>query len=120
MTEIHVVADIDHSPPPTGPVTARSREPLWRQMAGQALRQRRSARGQTLGQVAARAGVSPQYLSEIERGLKDPSSEIIAAVSGALGTSLLDLTADVARSLSASRTPCAQAAPARLSCALAA
>ena len=120
MTEICVVADIDHSPPPTGPVTARSREPLWRQMAGQALRQRRNARGQTLDQVADRAGVSPQYLSEIERGLKDLSSEILAAVSGALGTSLLDLTADVARSLSSSRTPHAQVTSVTMSCALAA
>lgn len=120
MTEIHVVADVDHAGSAASPVTVRSHEPLWRQMVGQALRQRRNVRGQTLGQVAARAGVSPQYLSEIERGLKDPSSEIIAALSGALGTSLLDLTADVARTLSASRTPCAQAAPATLSCALAA
>jgi transcriptional regulator with XRE-family HTH domain len=29
--------------------------------------------------------VSPQYLSEVERGLKDPSSEILAAITGALG-----------------------------------
>jgi transcriptional regulator with XRE-family HTH domain len=34
-------------------------------------------------QTAARAGISPQYLSEIERGLKDPSSEILAAIAGA-------------------------------------
>jgi transcriptional regulator with XRE-family HTH domain len=36
--------------------------------------------------------VSPQYLSEIERGRKDPSSEVLAAISGALGLSVLDLT----------------------------
>ena len=65
-----------------------SREPL-----------RRTDSGETLNEVAARAGVSPQYLSEIERGLKEPSSEIIAAVGGALGITLLDLTLDVARSL---------------------
>ena len=32
-----------------------------------------------------RAGISPQYLSEVERGRKDPSSEVLAAISGALG-----------------------------------
>ncbi|WP_444542065.1 helix-turn-helix domain-containing protein, partial [Brevibacterium paucivorans] len=76
-----------------------SREPLWRHMLGESLRERRTDSGETLNEVAARAGVSPQYLSEIERGLKEPSSEIIAAVGGALGITLLDLTLDVARSL---------------------
>ena len=46
----------------------------------------------TLTEVAGRAGVSPQYLSEIERGKKDPSSEMLAAVAGALGRRVLDLT----------------------------
>lgn len=68
-------------------------------MLGESLRERRTDSGETLNEVAARAGVSPQYLSEIERGLKEPSSEIIAAVGGAVGITLLDLTLDVARSL---------------------
>ena len=68
-------------------------------MLGESLRERRTDSGETLNEVAARAGVSPQYLSEIERGLKEPSSEIIAAVGDALGITLLDLTLDVARSL---------------------
>ena len=42
--------------------------------------------------VADRAGLSAQYLSEIERGRKDPSSEMLSAVSGALGLSVADLT----------------------------
>src|SRR5699024_12657069 len=46
----------------------------------------------------------PQYLSEIERGVKEPSSEMIAAVAGALGVTLLDLTVAVARRLSGLRT----------------
>ena len=87
---------------------AKLREPLWRHMLGDSLRERRNDLGQTLGEVATRAGVSPQYLSEIERGLKEPSSEIIAAVSGALGTSLLDLTIDVARSLAVVSPPAAE------------
>lgn len=47
----------------------------------------------TLVDAADRAGISPQYLSEIERGRKDPSSEIVAAVAGALGSSVLELGA---------------------------
>ncbi|MGO1509988.1 MAG: helix-turn-helix domain-containing protein [Actinomycetaceae bacterium] len=74
-------------------------DPLWRHMLGARLRELRHARGERLGDTAARAGVSPQYLSEMERGVKDPSSEMIAAVAGALGVTLLDLTVAVTREL---------------------
>ena len=74
-------------------------EPLWRDVLGEKLRAARTDRGQTLAETAARAGISPQYLSEIERGRKEPSSEMIAAVAGALGTSLVDLTTEVAEHL---------------------
>ena len=67
-------------------------DPLWRSVLGMFLRRRRLEQGLTLAQVARTAGVSTQYLSEIERGVKDPSSEIIAAVAGALGLGLVDLT----------------------------
>jgi DNA-binding XRE family transcriptional regulator len=67
-------------------------EPLWREALGDQLRAERRARGERILDVAERAGVSPQYLSELERGRKDPSSEILSAVSGALGLSVLDLT----------------------------
>lgn len=71
---------------------ARTRpEPLWREQVGRALRQVRLAAGLRLVDVAERSGVSPQYLSEVERGLKDPSSEILAAVSGALGLRTVDV-----------------------------
>ena len=46
-------------------------------------------------QTAERAGISPQYLSEVERGRKEPSSEMIAALAGALGTTLIGLTEQV-------------------------
>ena len=49
--------------------------------------------------MAEQAGVSTQYLSEVERGLKEPSSEILDAVSGALGLRLVDLATRVARTL---------------------
>jgi transcriptional regulator with XRE-family HTH domain len=54
-------------------------------------------------QTAARAGISPQYLSEIERGLKDPSSEILAAIAGALELTVLDLTTAIVVDLRADR-----------------
>ena len=66
-------------------------EPLWRAVLGARLRDLRHDRGLTLVEAADRAGVSPQYLSEIERGRKDPSSEIVAAVAGALDSSVLEL-----------------------------
>lgn len=74
-------------------------EPLWREVLGARLRRLRRQRRLTLTQLARLAGVSPQYLSEIERGRKEPSSEMIAAISGALGLSLVSLTGEVAAEL---------------------
>ena len=67
-------------------------DPLWREAAGHVLREQRHRREQTLAEVADRAGISVQYLSEVERGRKEPSSEVLAAVTGALRLTLLDLT----------------------------
>ena len=71
-------------------------EPLWREELGRALRLTREELGDRLVDVAERAGVSPQYLSEIERGRKEPSSEMIAAITGALGVDLADLLVGIA------------------------
>jgi DNA-binding XRE family transcriptional regulator len=71
-------------------------EPLWREALGQRVRVVRLQRQETLSETAGRAGISPQYLSEIERGRKEPSSEMIAAIAGALGTTLTELTEQVA------------------------
>jgi transcriptional regulator with XRE-family HTH domain len=95
-------------------------EPLWRHMLGDRLRALRHDRGETLGETAARAGVSPQYLSEMERGAKEPSSEMIAAVAGALGVTLLDLTIGVAEGLRASRPAAQRSSGGRATVALAA
>ena len=65
-------------------------------MLGRRLRLLRQEQQETLSETAARAGISPQYLSEVERGRKEPSSEMIAALAGALGTTLIDLTEQVA------------------------
>ena len=74
-------------------------EPLWREVLGRRLRVLRQEQQETLSETAGRAGISPQYLSEIERGRKEPSSEMIAALAGALGTTLIDLTEQVATDL---------------------
>ncbi|GAA1928717.1 hypothetical protein GCM10009775_20900 [Microbacterium aoyamense] len=79
----------------------RTPEPLWRDVLGALLRHLRHERGERLADTAERAGVSPQYLSEMERGLKEPSSEMIAAVAGALEVTLVDLTTAVAEELRA-------------------
>jgi len=74
-------------------------EPLWREAVGEELRGERLRQERTLAEVARDAGVSTQYLSEIERGRKEPSSEILGAVTGALGLRLVDLTARLTRTL---------------------
>lgn len=66
-------------------------EPLWRSVLGARLRRQRQRKGLSLTRTAQRAGISAQYLSEIERGRKEPSSEIVAAVAGALDLSVLEI-----------------------------
>ncbi|MCF2525867.1 helix-turn-helix domain-containing protein [Yinghuangia soli] len=78
-------------------------EPLWREVLGDQLRALRRERGETLIETSGRAGISPQYLSEVERGIKEPSSEMIAAMAGALDVSLVELTLGVAETLRAVR-----------------
>jgi transcriptional regulator with XRE-family HTH domain len=81
------------------PLTVQGLEPLWREALGWRLRMLRADRGETLAQTAERAGISPQYLSEVERGRKEPSSEMIAALAGALDTTVADLMAGAAEDL---------------------
>lgn len=57
---------------------------LVRQEIGDVLRRFRQQQGQTLRQVASRASVALGYLSEVERGQKEASSEILASVAEAL------------------------------------
>jgi len=73
--------------------------PLWREAAGRELRAERLGQQRTLADVAGEAGVSTQYLSEVERGRKEPSSEVVEAIGGALSLTLLDLTERVAQRL---------------------
>ena len=78
-------------------------EDLFRHELGAHMRRLRHARGERLSDTAERAGISPQYLSEIERGHKDPSSEMLAAIAGALGTGVGDVAVEVGHRLQAAR-----------------
>jgi transcriptional regulator with XRE-family HTH domain len=57
---------------------------LMRELVGEALRQERVAQGRTLREVSKAARVSLGYLSEVERGQKEASSELLASICGAL------------------------------------
>jgi transcriptional regulator with XRE-family HTH domain len=94
------MADIAH----LGPGRHRPR-PLLRTLVGEVLRRHRQDQGRTLAEVAREACVSMPYLSEVERGRKEPSSEILAAVCDSLGIELSDLLAEVGRDLTADRAP---------------
>ncbi|MGW8489567.1 helix-turn-helix domain-containing protein [Streptomyces sp. NPDC055886] len=72
---------------------ALPREPLWRDLVGEVLRRERQAQGRTLKDVAEAARISMPYLSEVERGLKEASSEVLAAAAQALGLRLADVLA---------------------------
>nr|BFD86426.1 helix-turn-helix transcriptional regulator [Streptomyces sp. Xyl84] len=73
--------------------TAPAREPLWRDLVGDILRRERLAQERTLKDVADAARISMPYLSEIERGRKEASSEVLAAAAQALGLGLAGLLA---------------------------
>jgi transcriptional regulator with XRE-family HTH domain len=72
---------------------------LLRRVIGDALRARRQAQHRTLREVSTVANVSLGYLSEIERGQKEPSSELLSAVCEALGAQLSELLREVSDTL---------------------
>jgi len=73
--------------------------PLLRTMVGGVLRRTRLSQGRTLADVAASARISMQYLSELERGRKEASSEILAALCRALRLDLTELLTAVGQDL---------------------
>ncbi len=83
----------------------RRPRPLLRTVLGAVLRRRRLAQTRTLADVAAEARVSLPYLSELERGRKEASSEVLGAVCDALGVELADVLAEVGRDLTRDRAP---------------
>jgi len=86
--------------PAAAPAPDRAaREPLWRHVVGGVLRRERLAQERTLKDVADAARISVPYLSELERGRKEASSEVLAAAAHALGYGLADLLALTHREL---------------------
>jgi transcriptional regulator with XRE-family HTH domain len=72
---------------------------LLRRVIGDALRARRQGQHRTLREVSTAANVSLGYLSEIERGQKEASSELLAAICAALGAQLSELLRDASETL---------------------
>ncbi|KQQ26465.1 MULTISPECIES: helix-turn-helix domain-containing protein [unclassified Frondihabitans] len=68
---------------------------LVRQEIGDVLRDFRLQKGRTLRQVASKASVALGYLSEVERGQKEASSEILASVADALETPISTIMREV-------------------------
>ena len=68
---------------------------LLRHELGEVLREIRQDQGRTLRDVASSSAVSLGYLSEVERGQKEASSELLAAICSALEVSLSDVLASV-------------------------
>ena len=75
---------------------------LVRELLGETLREERMEQGRTLREVSEKAGVSLGYLSEVERGQKEASSELLSSISDALGVStaqMLRMVADYLESV---------------------
>jgi transcriptional regulator with XRE-family HTH domain len=72
---------------------------LLRRVIGDALRARRQSQHRTLREVSTAANVSLGYLSEIERGQKEASSELLAAICDALGAQLSELLREVSHTV---------------------
>lgn len=69
---------------------------LLRREVGDVLREKRQGQGRTLREVSASASVSLGYLSEVERGEKEASSELLASICRALDLPLSQMLSDVA------------------------
>jgi transcriptional regulator with XRE-family HTH domain len=73
---------------------------LVRRLLGDVLRRRRQDQGRTLREVSGAARVSLGYLSEVERGQKEASSELLAAICGALDLPLSEVLREVSEEMS--------------------
>ena len=72
---------------------------LLREAIGDSLRRARMSQSRTLREVSNSASVSLGYLSEVERGRKEASSELLAAICEALDVELSDMLFDVSESM---------------------
>ena len=86
---------------------------LLRRLLGDVLRECRRAQDRTLREVSAAARVSLGYLSEVERGQKEASSELLGAICDALDVPMSEVMRDVSDQLAvAEGVPLVAAAPA--------
>jgi transcriptional regulator with XRE-family HTH domain len=84
---------------------------LLREVIGDVLRQARTEQGRTLREVSDDARVSLGYLSEVERGRKEASSELLSAICGALEVPMSRVLSDAGEELARQeRVPTASAA----------
>src|SRR5438270_10996426 len=72
---------------------------LFRRLLGDVLRRHRQRQGRTLRDVAAAARISLGYLSEVERGRKEASSELLASLCEALNVSLAEVLREVSHDI---------------------
>ncbi len=72
---------------------------LFRRFLGDVLRSERMQRGLTLREVSAEARVSLGYISEIERGQKEASSELLASLCAAMDLPLSEVLRDVSSAI---------------------
>ncbi|HEX5861779.1 MAG TPA: helix-turn-helix transcriptional regulator [Nocardioides sp.] len=84
---------------------------LFRRMLGEVLRDRRMQRGLTLREVSAEARVSLGYISEIERGQKEASSELLSSLCHALDLPLSDVLRNVADAVAVEEAAAVAATP---------
>jgi transcriptional regulator with XRE-family HTH domain len=84
---------------------------LLREVLGDVLRQARITQGRTLRQVSDSARVSLGYLSEVERGRKEASSELLSAICDALDVPLSQLLTDASEQFADQESAQASAAP---------
>lgn len=80
---------------------------LVRRLLGDVLRQQRQQQGRTLRDLSAEARVSMGYISEIERGQKEASSECLAAICTALDVPLSAVLAEVSSEIALEETAAA-------------
>lgn len=78
---------------------------LLRRLLGDVLRRQRQRQGRTLREVSAAARVSLGYLSEVERGQKEASSELLASICGALEVPLSTVMREVSDELALAEGP---------------
>lgn len=81
------------------PFPVPRRDVPLRELLGEVLREERHRQGRTLADVAEEAAVSLPYLSEVERGRKDVSSDVLTAIHEALGLQLDDVLERATRRL---------------------